>query len=91
MSAADKLRALDKAMVHGHDRTLADHPQPGYFSYREIRNLRKALPALIAVVEAAEGTLHYYDGRAVLKHKPGICALCDSLAALDAALPEETP
>lgn len=73
MSAAKKLKKL-AAM------------QKAYPHVFVAQSLAPALPEIVAVVEAAGQTLHYVDGSAVLKHKPGTCSLCDALAALDEAL-----
>jgi hypothetical protein len=46
--------------------------------------LRRALPQIIALIDAAEHQLHYTDGSAVVQHDPGECPLCDSLDDLNA-------
>ncbi len=81
MSAADKLRALEKRMAIQRGETLyAGHP-----ALEAEKVVRNALPELIGVVDAAEnGVVRFPSVDEPEWENP----LYTALAALDAALPE---
>lgn len=78
MTASERLRELDAAIMHGY---LRDGGGP-------LATLSLALPEIVAVVEAAERVVHADDALILtgMGPHPTPCRICVALAALEEKL-----